>query len=123
MKVSCQSCGAQYNLPDDKVRGRKAKVRCKKCSAQIIVDGTTVGEDDDDEATRVMMSPALSSSGEPMWTVNLSDEEQLDMTESELLAGWREGRVTEDAYVWREGMDEWLPILESTLAPTLKALA
>lgn len=121
MKVSCQSCGAQYNLPDDKVRGRKAKVRCKKCSAQIIVDGTSVGEDDDDEATRVMMSPALSSSGEPMWTVNLSDEEQLDMTESELIAGWRDGKVTEDAYVWREGMDEWLPILESTLAPTLKA--
>lgn len=123
MKVSCQSCGAQYNLPDDKVRGRKAKVRCKKCSAQIIVDGTTsFADEDDDEATRVMLSPALSSSGEPVWTVNLSDEDQLDMTEAELLAGWRDGRVTEDAYVWREGMEEWLPIMESTLAPAIRGL-
>lgn len=122
MKVSCQSCGAQYNLPDDKVRGRKAKVRCKKCSAQIIVDGTTVGDEDDDEATRVMMSPALSANGEPVWTVNLSDEEQLDMTEAEVLDGWRSGRVTDDAYVWREGMDEWLPILESSLGPAVQAL-
>lgn len=123
MKVSCQSCGAQYNLPDDKVRGRKAKVRCKKCSAQIIVDGTipSFADAEDDEATRVMMSPAMSASGEPMWTVNLSDEEQLDMTEPEVLAGWRDGRVTEDAYVWREGMDEWLPILESALAPAIRA--
>ncbi len=123
MKVSCQSCGAQYNLPDDKVRGRKAKVRCKKCSAQIIVDGTALAFEDDDEATRVMMSPALSADGEPVWTVNLSDEEQLDMTDAEVIAGWRDGRVTDDAYVWREGMEEWLPILESTLAPALKALA
>lgn len=123
MKVSCQSCGAQYNLPDDKVRGRKAKVRCKKCSAQIIVDGTSFADEEDEEATRVMVSPALSASGEPVWTVNLSDEEQLDMTEAELLAGWRDGRVTEDAYVWREGMDEWLPIMESTLAPAIRALA
>jgi predicted Zn finger-like uncharacterized protein len=122
MKVSCQSCGAQYNLPDDKVRGRKAKVRCKKCSAQIIVDGTSFADEEDDEATRVMMSPALSASGEPVWTVNLSDEEQLDMTEPEVLAGWRDGRVTEDAYVWREGMDEWLPIMESALAPAIRAL-
>lgn len=121
MKVSCQSCGAQYNLPDDKVRGRKAKVRCKKCSAQIIVDGTAVADEEDDEATRVMQSPALSSTGEPVWTVNLSDEEQLDMTEAEVLAGWRDGRVTDDAYVWREGMDEWLPIMESGLAPAIRA--
>lgn len=123
MKVSCQSCGAQYNLPDDKVRGRKAKVRCKKCSAQIIVDGTSFADEEDDEATRVMQAPSLSSSGEPVWTVNLSDEDQLDMTEPEILAGWRDGRVTEDAYVWREGMEEWLPIMESDLGASIRGLA
>lgn len=122
MKVSCQSCGAQYNLPDEKVRGRKAKVRCKKCTAQIIVDGTAF-PDDEDEATRVMQAPSATSSTEPTWTVNLSDEDQLDMTEAEILAGWRDGRVTDDAYVWREGMDEWLPILESPeLSAAIRAL-
>jgi predicted Zn finger-like uncharacterized protein len=122
MKVSCQSCGAQYNLPDEKVRGRKAKVRCKKCTAQIIVDGTAAA-DDDDEATRVMQAPTASVNSDPTWTVNLSDEDQLDMTEAEILAGWRDGRVTDDAYVWREGMEEWLPILESPeLGAAIRAL-
>ncbi len=76
------------------------------------MDGTAAA-DDEDEATRVMQAPAASLSTDPTWTVNLSDEDQLDMTEAEILAGWRDGRVTDDAYVWREGMEEWLPILES----------
>src|SRR5690606_6753020 len=114
MKVTCQSCGAQYNLPDDKIRGRKAKVRCKKCSERIVVDGTALlGFDDEDEATRVMSTASFSESGDLLWTVNLSDDEQLDMTEAEVLDGWRQGRITDDAYVWREGMDEWMPILDA----------
>lgn len=118
MKVSCQACGAHYNLPDDKVRGRKAKVRCKKCGANIVVDGTAIeggalaaGFDEEDEATRVMDMPVSQPSS--TWTVNLSDEDQREMTTAEIVAGWVAGTVTDDAYVWRDGMDEWLPILSS----------
>jgi predicted Zn finger-like uncharacterized protein len=64
MKVSCPTCDSQYNIADDKVVGRKVKVRCKSCGGQILVDGTTPAPDesknttqeDDDDATRVFTS-------------------------------------------------------------------
>lgn len=123
MRVTCKSCGAQYNLPDDKVQGRKAKVRCKKCSASIVVDGTSIapgadgGESEafeDEEATQVMRSPMAALGGANAdpddWTVNLSDDDQRQMTTDELVAGWLSGEVTEDAFVWRDGMGDWAAV-------------
>ncbi len=125
MRVTCKSCGAQYNLPDGKVQGRKAKVRCKKCSATIVVDGTSIapaapGEndfEDEDEATQVMQSPmgAIGDAGQGNpddWTVNLSDDDQQQMSTDEVVQGWLDGRVTDDAYVWKDGMADWLPVMD-----------
>ena len=47
MKVSCQACGAKYTIADDKVRGRKVKIRCKSCGTPIVVDGNAPAEPDD----------------------------------------------------------------------------
>src|SRR5215510_15100934 len=44
MNVSCTNCPAKYAVPDDKVRGRKVRITCKRCGAPIIVDGTTLTE-------------------------------------------------------------------------------
>ena len=43
MEASCTSCPARFAVPDDKVRGRKVRIACKRCGAPIIVDGTTLG--------------------------------------------------------------------------------
>jgi len=40
MNVACSSCPAKYAVPDEKVRGRKVRITCKRCGAAIIVDGT-----------------------------------------------------------------------------------
>jgi predicted Zn finger-like uncharacterized protein len=40
MNVACSSCPAKYAVPDEKVRGRKVRITCKRCGAPIIVDGT-----------------------------------------------------------------------------------
>lgn len=37
MKFSCDNCGAQYMIADEKVGPRGVKVRCKKCSHIIVV--------------------------------------------------------------------------------------
>ncbi len=37
MKFSCENCGAQYLIADEKLGRRGVKVRCKKCSNVIIV--------------------------------------------------------------------------------------
>ncbi len=127
MKITCQSCGAKYAISDDKVRGRRVKVRCKSCRTAIVVDGYSADADaeaaalgsmagsDDDEATRVHQtstSDANAAASADMWSVNLSDTDQRDMTTSEIVSGWNSGLVTQDAYVWREGMDDWAGILD-----------
>ena len=39
MKVVCDACQAKYQIPDERVAGRKLKIRCRKCGAAIIVHG------------------------------------------------------------------------------------
>lgn len=137
MRVTCESCGANYNLPDSKVRGRKAKVRCKRCAGTIVVDGTALdpsspnqdsGDEgvEDEEATAVMQSP-LSGLGARAaavdeWTVNLTDDDQKTMTTKQLVDGWFAGSVTDDAFVWKDGMSDWQPVLEvPELAQAIRA--
>ncbi|HEY3233103.1 MAG TPA: zinc-ribbon domain-containing protein [Polyangiaceae bacterium] len=105
MRVTCQSCGAKYTIADEKVRGRRVKVRCKGCGTPIVVDGSSQAVSGDNGAQAAPASPGEA------WSVNLSETEQRDMTTEEIVNGWKSGRVTEDAYVWREGMADWAPIL------------
>jgi len=166
MIADCLSCGATYNISDDKVRGRRVRVRCKSCGNAVVVDGTQVAPDDAthvyspsfepdatrvyapgfepaaydeaegrDEATRVMTAPpmldALRSSHEAEatrvmtspgvdwrepeagdWMVNLTDADQRPMSLEEIVRGYREGTIGNDAFVWRDGMSDWLTLLD-----------
>ncbi len=40
MLVICTACPAQYSVPDAKIRGRKVRVKCKRCGTSFIVDAT-----------------------------------------------------------------------------------
>ena len=133
MKITCHNCSAKYAIADDKVRGRRVKVRCKSCRTAIVVDGYAMeedaqagamhdaaGPDDDYEATRVQpSSPAADA-----WTVNITDDDQRSLTTEQIVAAWQTGEVNQDAYVWKDGMDDWLPILDvPELAAYLSAAA
>jgi predicted Zn finger-like uncharacterized protein len=122
MKITCQSCGAKYAIADDKVVGRKVKVRCKSCSTAIVVDGTAPAEapyggGEDDEATRIVQGPpgfGDEPAGPDAWSVNLSETDQRTMTTEEIVSGWHSGLITEEAFVWKDGMTDWVPVLEMT---------
>lgn len=159
MKITCNACGAKYTIADEKVQGKRVKVRCKSCKASILVDGTggaggeAEADDAIDETADLAKIPALSLgpvmpgtglAGAPAggeapapaglggdakkpperkpvkknaWSVNLTDDDSREMTTEELVAGWKSGLVTRDAYVWKDGMDDWKPILD---VPELK---
>jgi predicted Zn finger-like uncharacterized protein len=124
MKVSCQACGAKYTIADDKVRGRKVKIRCKSCGTPIVVDGNAPAEVDDAAsaaAPAVSIEPPAASGGS--WSVNLSDTDQRTMTTQEVVDAWNTGTVTHDAYVWKDGMGDWVAILDSELKSLLGAPA
>ena len=41
MKISCPTCAAKYSVADEKIQSRLAKIRCRKCSSTIVIDGMT----------------------------------------------------------------------------------
>lgn len=61
---------------------------------------------------------ATKPAEESPWWVNLGESDEQNMTVAEIVAGWKSGTISEEAYVWREGWDDWLPVLE---VPELKA--
>jgi predicted Zn finger-like uncharacterized protein len=117
MKIACEACGAKYTIADDKVRGRKVKIRCKGCGTPIVVDGQHGGGPSiSDAETDAALEPAEAP---VIWSVNLSDTDSRTMSVEEIVEGYASGLVTADAFVWKDGMGDWVPLLESELAPHL----
>ncbi|HXK19756.1 MAG TPA: hypothetical protein VNG33_18220, partial [Polyangiaceae bacterium] len=55
-----------------------------------------------------------------VWNVNLSDTDSRTMTTAEVIEGFRAGVVTTDAFVWKDGMGDWVAIMSCVeLAPLL----
>ena len=39
MKFLCDQCKAKYQIPDEKIAGRNLRMKCRKCSHEIIIRG------------------------------------------------------------------------------------
>ncbi len=113
MKIQCQSCQAKYTIADDKVLGKVVKIRCKKCSSTIVVNGDEArpagyaGEASADPQALEYGSPSTDS-----WTVNVADGDQRTMTGAQLTSEYRAGVVNDETYCWKDGMADWLPLRE-----------
>jgi predicted Zn finger-like uncharacterized protein len=111
MKITCQSCQSKYNVADEKVEGKIVKIRCRKCGATIVVNGTggaaangTFGADTTTQQGAV--------GGDAQWHVNLGDNDQRTLTLSELVDAYNAGTVTQETFIWCDGMDDWRPLAE-----------
>lgn len=108
MKITCQSCQSKYNVADDKVQGKIVKIRCRKCGATIVVNGTGgAATNGAPEAA----APAAAG-GDTQWHVNVSDTDQRTMTLAELVDAYNASVVTQDTFIWTDGMDDWKPLAE-----------
>jgi len=127
MKVTCQACSAQYTIADDKVKGRKVKIRCKACQTPIVVDGQNPPPQAASSGQSVVppaLDPFAPETAMPseadVWNVNLSDTDSRTMTTAEVIEAFRTGIVTTDAFVWKDGMGDWVAIMSCVeLAPLL----
>ncbi len=67
MKFSCEQCQTKYNLPDERVRGKVLKIRCKKCGCQITVSQggvrTAKGEVESEDATMIGSRASVGLAG------------------------------------------------------------
>jgi predicted Zn finger-like uncharacterized protein len=116
MKITCQSCQSKYNVADDKVQGKVVKIRCRKCGSTIVVNGTNVtAANGAAEATDV--PPPVDASARPgetadPWHVNVAENDQRTMSLAELVEAYNSGTVTQDSFIWTEGMGDWKPLGE-----------
>lgn len=124
MKITCQSCQARYTIADEKVRGKIVKIRCKKCSATIVVDGNqvhaAVPTEPEDAPTRVLDAPSGGAPSDPPWSVSVADGDERTLTTAALVELYARGEVFDDTYVWRDGMEDWKALAEvEELRPAL----
>jgi predicted Zn finger-like uncharacterized protein len=109
MKIQCQSCQAKYTIADEKVLGKVVKIRCKKCSATIVINGNEQPHGEDAAETNVF---DYANQSNEQWTVNVADGDQRTMTIAEISAEYRTGVVSDETYCWKDGMADWLPLRE-----------
>jgi len=114
LKISCPSCEAKYSIGDEKVQNRLAKIRCRKCGADIVIDGRveppsiTLGGNESEGVVVAGAAPVTGSSQE--FTVDFAENDQRTLSVTDIVAAYNAGYVTADTYVWAEGMAEWTPL-------------
>ncbi|MBN1655193.1 MAG: zinc-ribbon domain-containing protein [Deltaproteobacteria bacterium] len=104
MKITCESCQAKYSIADEKVAGRVFKIRCKRCGEVIIVRG--------DEAASQQASSAVQETSvalDAIWHVVINGEQYGPYQPSQIGELLATGQIDWEAYVWREGFDNWVP--------------
>ncbi|HTV18926.1 MAG TPA: zinc-ribbon domain-containing protein, partial [Polyangiaceae bacterium] len=153
MKISCPTCAAKYSVADEKIQSRLAKIRCRKCSSTIVIDGMTTpasvyigdsgapaapGASQDPEpgeglaargASAGFSNPAPMPS-EPVgpaadeYAVDIADNDQRNMTIHQIVGAYNEGLISADTYIWKEGMADWQTLAEvKAVADALHAAA
>ena len=108
MKIACPSCEAKYSIGDEKVQNRLAKIRCRKCGADIVIDGRV-------EPPSISLSGGESAHGvlagganpQPEFTVDFAENDQRTLTLTDIVAAYNAGQVTAETFVWSEGMTDW----------------
>jgi predicted Zn finger-like uncharacterized protein len=115
LKISCPSCEAKYSIGDEKVQNRLAKIRCRKCGADIVIDGRVAPPSislGSPEGTGAAAPASVGgTAGSALeFTVDFAENDQRTMNLGDLVAAYNAGYVTAETYVWSEGMAEWTPL-------------
>src|SRR5664280_149579 len=128
LKISCPSCEAKYSIGDEKVQNRLAKIRCRKCGVDIVIDGRveppsiSLGSAEGGPATTAV-GPVTGP--QPEFTVDFAENDQRTLNLSDIVAAYNNGYVTADTFVWSEGMADWTPLgqVQSIVAALNTAVA
>ena len=148
MKISCPTCAAKYSVADEKIQSRLAKIRCRKCSSTIVIDGMTtpasvyIGDSSSPAAGGAPQEAAEGSGGRPSfaspaaaasepvgpaadeYAVDIADNDQRNMTIHQIVGAYNEGLISADTYIWKEGMADWQTLAEvKAVADALHAAA
>ena len=144
MLFLCARCKTRYKVADEKVQGRVLKIRCRQCSALIVLRGNQQSSANESAGERVARpvrdrivnqissKPAAEQSTEIKWHVAIGREKKGPMTAAEVVALIRDGSLNGRSYIWRRGFESWQHLeavgdfnaaLESPVIPALDSPA
>lgn len=106
MKITCHSCQSKYNVADEKVQGKTVKIRCKKCGATLVISADGV------QGNGISAPPPAPTADQITFTVNVAEGDQRSMTIEEIVVAYNDGTVTQETYLWADGMTDWLPLAQ-----------
>ncbi len=125
MKVVCGECAAKYQIPDERVAGRRLKIRCRKCGGVMEARGddpaafeATIEVNGPHEVLSRAIAPSLVPSAphhaaSPEWFVSIDGAPAGPLNTQELVSRVSTGVIDWDAHVWREGYENWSTIADS----------
>ena len=109
MKIVCEHCSARYQIKDDKVKDKAFKIRCKRCQHVIVVDPAANRQVAPEEP---QAQPTGSASENLLWYAAINDTQAGPFHSKQLEAKFKQGQLDQESFVWREGMNDWLPVKE-----------
>lgn len=104
MKFDCDRCGTRYNIADEKVRRKVLKIRCRVCDNVITVRGT--------DLDRAPVDSPDDTGPDAEWYAAPRGEQMGPVPFVRLKALVETGEVRAETLVWREGLDDWIPVAE-----------
>ncbi|MCK5798229.1 MAG: zinc-ribbon domain-containing protein [Deltaproteobacteria bacterium] len=111
IRVACDSCGAKYSLPRERLRGRVLKIRCKSCDHIFEVR---------DEVPEPARSSKLADRGQKRWFAVINRDRVGPLTEQEIRDRHGRGEISLRSHIWRQGMSEWTRLFDVSEFDDLK---
>lgn len=123
MKFSCEQCGTRYSIADQKVEGKRLRIRCKVCNFIMDVRGTPkhlIRAEASRSETAVQAVPDMAPTAD--WYVAKDAEPVGPITFNALAAEIKARRIPRDVLVWNENFSDWksaadVPELSRLLPP------
>ncbi|MFT7623050.1 MAG: putative Zn finger-like uncharacterized protein, partial [Myxococcota bacterium] len=105
MRIQCHQCSTRYAIGEEKILGadRVFKIRCKQCSGIITIHGIAADGSSGDVASQ-------PDAGEAVWYYVQEGEQVGPVDQNGLLSALADSKITEESYVWKAGMADWLPM-------------
>jgi predicted Zn finger-like uncharacterized protein len=117
MRFECQKCKTPYSISDDRVQGKVLKIRCRNCGETMEIKSTSSRESMPAAGSKPPVAAAPAA--KKIWYVGLDGREEGPLSEEEITQLARQGRIGTEHFVWREGINDWKPIVD---VPELAAL-
>ena len=108
MKFSCDQCGTRYSIADQKVAGKRLRIRCKVCNYIMEVRGggqrSLNTYEDSRSKTTIQATPPLQRDE---WYYAIDGEPIGPLTLVALSDEIKHRRLHQDVLVWNERLTDW----------------